>query len=311
MVRRLSALTRPPVNALYRADAASSQCAVPCRRGLQSMRCTALARRCGCGSLYVREWSAGAAFVPAGFSPGTGDCARGGTDGAMRNCCPRARLALRFWRGVVLARGWLCVPVAALFLGSRSAVRFWRGVALARGWPCGSGAALFLGSRPALRFCRGAFPWRAPGIAFLSRRFSSVHACCLSCDKQDGLRYAPFLFRRVEIAIRAFSRCQCGYLPLLVHFGFGRFFMAIPTGDEETRRTRGRGTGLAARRLCVFAQSYWPCNAFRGESVGGCAPPNLRQRVFDSLDSLHAAAGLGWCGFAAPSPGHYRRPDRL
>ncbi len=34
----------------------------------------------------------------------------------------------------------------------------------------------------------------------------SVHACCLPpCAKQDGLRYLAFLFRWVEIAIRAFS----------------------------------------------------------------------------------------------------------
>ena len=43
--------------------------------------------------------------------------------------------------------------------------------------------ALAVGARPALRFCR-------------------------------GLRYVPFLFRRVEIAIRAFSRRWRGYLPL-------------------------------------------------------------------------------------------------
>ena len=43
--------------------------------------------------------------------------------------------------------------------------------------------------------------------------------------------------------------------------------------------------------LCTFAQPHRPCNAFRGEYAG--APrPRLRQRVFDSLDSLHAAAGL-------------------
>ena len=56
-------------------------------------------------------------------------------------------------------------------------------------------------------------PSRAVGLAVLAGRLSSVHACCLSCDKQDGLRYLAFLFRRVEIAIRAFSRCRCGYLP--------------------------------------------------------------------------------------------------
>ena len=144
------------------------------------MRCTALTRRCGCGLLYVRELSAGAAFVPAGFSPGTGDCARGGTDGGtVGRCgivalargwpcgsggalCLGARLASRFCCGFALAHGWYRVPVAALCLGARLALRFWRGAfprftfggaflarrfVLARGWPCGSGGALILGSR--------------------------------------------------------------------------------------------------------------------------------------------------------------------
>ena len=100
---------------------------------------------------------------------------------------------------------------------------------------CGSGTAASLDSLYAaagLPWCVFAgLPSRVVGIAFLAGRFASVHACCLPHgDKQDGLRYLAFLFRRVEIAIRAFSRCRCGYLPLLVHFGFGRFFMAISTG---------------------------------------------------------------------------------
>ena len=106
-----------------------------------------------------------------------------------------------------------------------------------------------------------------PGSAVLATRLALAHACCLSCAKQDGLRYLAFLFRRVEIAIRAFSRCWRGYLPLWVHFGFGRFFVAISTGLPGTR-----GTGLAARHLCAFAQAHWLCYAFRGEYVGAPRP---------------------------------------
>ena len=163
------------------------------------MRCTALTRRCGCGLLYVRELSAGAAFVPAGFSPGTGDCARGGTDGGtVGRCgivalargwpcgsggalCLGARLASRFCCGFALAHGWYRVPVAALCLGARLALRFWRGAfprftfggaflarrfVLARGWPCGSGGALILGSRPASRSCRGVALGSRPASRF-------------------------------------------------------------------------------------------------------------------------------------------------
>ena len=43
----------------------------------------------------------------------------------------------------------------------------------------------------------------------------------------------------------------------------GRLFAAISTGRPGTR-----GTGLAARRLCTFAQPHWPCNAFRREYAG-------------------------------------------
>ena len=73
-----------------------------------------------------------------------------------------------------------------------------------------------VGNGRSWRFCWGAL--------------RSDHACCLPHSaKQDGLRDLAFLFRRVEIAIRAFSRCRRGYLPLWVHFGFGCFFMAIST----------------------------------------------------------------------------------
>ena len=291
-----------------------SKSAAPRRRGLQSMRCTAPTRRCGCGSLYVRELSAGAAFVPAGFSPGTGDCARGGTDGGTAGRC-----------GIVaLARGWHRGSVAALCLGARPASRFWRGFALAR---------------LALRFCRGfalirvwlcvpvaASPLRASGIAFLSRRFAlvrvrSLRSCCgafprcvfdgafLSWRFALGSRLSFFLFRKKETAcgiLRSYSAgrdrhlCVLAVLARLSAFVGSLRAWPFLYGDlDGLPGTRGyEETGLAARRLCAFAQPHWPCESFRWE-YAGATRPRLRQRVFDSLDSLHAAAGLCWCGFAA------------
>ena len=80
---------------------------------------------------------------------------------------------------------------------------------------------------------------------------------------------------------------------------------------RSRRDYRGRWvTELAARPLCVFAQPHWLCGVFRRE-YAGAARPRLRQRVFDSLDSPHAAAGLCWCVFAAPSPGYTERPARV
>ena len=64
---------------------------------------------------------------------------------------------------------------------------------------------------------------------------------------------------------------------------------AFPYGNPDG----GRRTGPAARRKCAFAQTHWLSHVFRREYVGGCAPPSLRQRVFDSLDSLHLIRGVG------------------
>ena len=80
---------------------------------------------------------------------------------------------------------------------------------------------------------------------------------------------------------------------------------------RSRRDYRGRWvTELAVRPLCVFAQPHWLCGVFRRE-YARAARPRLRQGVFDSLDSPHAAAGLCWCVFAAPSPGYTERPARV
>ena len=172
-------------------------------------RLSALTRRCGCGHYMFVNCAPAKCFCLPDIGRHRRLCARGngrGNGGAMRNCCPCARLALRFWRGALplrtvgiavlagrfaLAHGWYRVPVAALFLGSRSAVRFCRGAlssravglavlagrfVLARGWLCVPVAALFLGSRSAVRFCRGALSSRAVGLAVLAGRLSSVRA---------------------------------------------------------------------------------------------------------------------------------------
>ena len=79
---------------------------------------------------------------------------------------------------------------------------------------------------------------------------------------------------------------------------------------KETERTRGTRERNRRHGLCASLRNHIGLVSLSAGSTLGLRAPNLRQRVFDSLDSLHAAAGLGWCGFA-PSPGHYRRPDRL
>ena len=83
------------------------------------------------------------------------------------------------------------------------------------------------------------------GFAFLSPRFASAHvrlcvpvaALCLG----SRLSFSSLRKKR-RLAVCSVSvppgrdrhsrvlQCRRGYLPWQVHFGFGRFFMAIPTG---------------------------------------------------------------------------------
>ena len=98
---------------------------------------------------------------------------------------------------------------------------------------------------PGVRFSRNVLRSITPVFAVSSRCLMFAHACCLPPVRQTGrlagscVPVPPW----VVIAIRAFSWCRCGYLPWRVHFGFVRFFMAIPTGyrDAGTELRGGRG----------------------------------------------------------------------
>ena len=123
-------------------------------------------------------------------------------------------------------------------------------------------------------------------------------------------RTACGMFRSYSAVGRDRHSCvlglPCGYRTWLVHFGLVRFFMAIPTGNEETRE---RGERSRRRGFCALLRNRIGLVILSAGSTLGLRAPNLRQRVFDSLDSLHAAAGLGWCVYA-PSPGYTERPAR-
>ena len=90
---------------------------------------------------------------------------------------------------------------------------------------------------------------------FLPKCFMLDHACCLPHERQTGrlaicsVPVPPW----VEIAIRAFSNRRCGYRAFLVHFGGARLFMAIPTGNEETRERGERSRRRDRVRFCVTA----------------------------------------------------------
>ena len=153
-----------------------------------------------------RELWAVAALRLAGFSAGRGDCARGGR--SARRGGSRAGLCSSCAGRAILSECRVFVRAHHAFL---------------------SECRVFVRAHH----------------AFLSEYPAFDHACCLPHSaKQDGLRDVSFLFRRGSGSLFARSRMSCGYRALLVHFGLARFFMAIPTEDEETRGTEnGVGGG--------------------------------------------------------------------
>ena len=199
------------------------------------------------------------------------------------------RLTLRLCRGILRL---MCVG----FCGSAKAVVCaWCApdIAALLGWlcsicvsPCGSVAAFCLGSRLSFFLCQ---------------------------EKRDGLRYLAFLFRRVEIAIRAFSWCRCGYLPWRVHFGLVRFFMAIPTGNrghEEWGYGR-TGYGVGGAAFVRFYAATLALLCFPPGVRWGCAPQTCAKESSTLWTLFTLRRGCVGADSAAPSSGHYRRPDRL
>ena len=137
-----------------------------------------------------------------------------------------------------------------------------------------------VGLRMALRFCWNV--WR------------SVHACLffLCQEKRDGLRCLAFLFRRVEIAIRAFSLCLYGYLPLagslrVCAFLYGDLDGLPGRGERETGLRRNGAGGVDFARLCAAALALlcFPQGIRWGLRAPKPAPKSLR------LSGLSSGAG--------------------
>ena len=100
--------------------------------------------------------------------------------------------------------------------------------------------------------------------------------------KQNGLRYVPFLFRRRSgspvVRFRIFGA-------VIEDGGF--------TSGLRVFWRRSRRETESAVRQGAFLRNHIGFVVFSAGSPLGLRAPNLRQRVFDSLDSLHAAAGSG------------------
>ena len=147
--------------------------------------------------------------------------------------------------------------------------------------------------RLSLRLYRRALPSVSPGLVFPLRRFALGSRLLFAALRQTG---------RLAVSCVPVPPGRDRHLCVLVMSArlsaFAGSLRVWPflCGDlDGLPGMRGTGErGLAARPLCVFARSHRPCNAFRGE-YAGAARPRLRQRVFDSLDSLHGADRVAKC----------------
>ena len=120
-----------------------------------------------------------------------------------------------------------------------------------RGWDseCGIGARGCACS--AMRFWR-AFDTRFTCPCGSVAVFVSAHACCLTLSaKQDGLRYAPFLFRRSR---SPFVRSRCAGVVI----GLGWFTSGLGVYLRRSRRGAGDAWERGWRRgFCAsFARPY-------------------------------------------------------
>ena len=173
---------------------------------------------------------------------------------------------------------------------------------------CGGGsafnAALALGLRSAMRLWRGHCVRSESALAALLRRLPLVHVCCLSRDKQDSLRYAPFLFRRVEIAIRAFLG-RCGVRGLVCG---AMHFLSLRLPSVYARRC---GSVVAfcppfTPAVCL-ATNRTACDSLRSYSAGSRSP-------FARSRGVGAVICLGWftlglCVSLGRSRRGYRRTE--
>ena len=214
-------------------------------------------RRLGVFS-YVSELYAGERLRLAGYSSGTGVCARGGC--SARLCVPVAALCHRLMAGLAVlsrrfasAHGWPCGSVAAFCLGSRPTLRSCRGaLPSAHGWPCGSVAALChrltpgfaflsrrfaIGSWLALRFCRRVLPsahgWLCSSVAAFCHRLTPVF----------------FLLEEKETACDSLRSCSAGSRspfarsPVLARLSaFGGFTLGLCVSLWRSRREHDRSS---------------------------------------------------------------------
>ena len=161
-------------------------------------------------------------------------------------------------------------------------------------------------SMPVVRFYWDVLCSFAPIIRSCRNVLCSITpAVCRMSAKQDGLRYVPFLFRRGSRSPFVRSRIVGAVIGLSWFTSGLRVFCGDPDGS-----TRGRG-GRRRRGVGVFLRDCIGFVMFSAGSTLGLRAPNLRQRVFDSLDSLHLGRDVGAlyaakpCALYAGAAGNY------
>ncbi len=160
-------------------------------------------------------------------------------------------------------------------------------------------------------------------MRFCCRVLSSVHACLFSFVRKketacDALRFYSAGRDRHSCVLAVLARLSASVGSLRA--------CAFLYGDlDGLPGTRGyEETGLAARRLCAFAQPHWHCCAFRREYVGAArpkpAPKSLRLSGLSSrcggvmLVQIPIPAKSASAPISAPTlakPGYTERPARL
>ena len=173
----------------------------------------------------------------------------------------------------------------------------------------GSGASVAAVSSARVRRCGSvaavspAYVRRCGSVGAVSlarvRRCGSIAASCLGSrlsfflcqEKRDGLRYLAFLFRRVEIAIRAFSQRSSVIC-------FGGFTSGLAVYLWRSRRGyRGheeRGTGERGwrRGLCALLHGRVGFAALSAGVRWGCAPQTAPKSL--RLSGLSSRCGGAW-----------------
>ena len=223
----------------------------------------------------------------------------------------------------------VCGSVGALFLGLRLLFAAWRqtgrlamccvsippgrdrhsrvldvsvrlsGLAETRSWSarrCGSVAAFGVRFASVLAALSRCFAFGSR-LLFVSRQTGRLAIACVPIPPGRD-RHSCVLAVLVRLSAFVGSLRACTFL----------------CGDlDGVPRTLGTENGERGwrRGLCASLRKHIGFAVLSAGSTLGLRAPNLRQRVFDSLDSLHAAAGLRWCVFAPPSPGYTERPARL